>query len=694
MVTSLVSDAVVTTAGAVFVVSGRNGDIHPRTLEGFYSHDTRFLSCFRVRLSGREPAPLGSDTFEHAVSSFYARSAGTRSFPEGAISLVRDRMVGQGLHEDIGLFNHSSVPRQVRLELQFDADFADVFEIRRGPVRKRGETSVEPLPGQGLRFVYRWREFQRATHVTFADPPEIQGKTAVFEFTLEPRDTWYTCVNVLPEVDGPLEPRKCEGWALGTAFGAYRRKGVGKLLLKHRRPAAGPLEDVPRLETDHVGLIQAYAQSIPDLRALEMTHQDGHYSLAAGLPWFMALFGRDSIISALQTKILGPNLMTGTLKTLARLQARDRDDASDAEPGKIPHEVREGEQTIFELVRPQQYYGSVDSTPLFLVLFAEAYRWTGDLTLVEALLPAAEAALAWIDEHGDSDGDGFVEYQRRTPNGLFNQSWKDSHDSISFAGGELAKPPIAAAEVQGYVYAAKSQMADVYRALGREDRAARLAEEAAALKKRFDEAFWMPEAGYYAIALDSRMRQVDSIASNAGHLLWSGIVELDRAEQVRQRLLAPDMFSGWGIRTLSTEMARYDPVSYHNGSVWPHDNSIIVAGLARYGFTAEADEVICSMLDATSALPDHRLPELFAGYPRRELSFPVGYPSANAPQAWASGAIIHFVETLLRVRSDGDQLVTDGPPPAFSVSLESVPYRGTKWDVSTSAERVRSRDRR
>lgn len=493
---------------------------------------------------------------------------------------------------------------------------------------------------------------------------------------------------MLPVVDEPPEPFKCEGWALGRPFGAYRRKGVGELVLKHRRQRAEPLEDAPELETDHPGLKLAYDRAIADLRSLEMPQPDGQYALAAGLPWFMTLFGRDSVISALQTKLLGPRLMAGTLHSLARLQARDIDDAADAEPGKIPHEVREGEQTVLEFVRPQLYYGSVDSTPLFLILLAEAYRWTGDLELVRALLPAGQAALEWIDRHGDSDGDGFVEYKRRTPEGLANQCWKDSGDSMSFADGRLAEPPLAVAEVQGYVYAAKMGMAEVFRALGDADRADRLNAEAAALRKQFDEAFWMPEAGYYAIALDRDKRQVDSIASNAGHCLWSGIVLPHRAGNVAARMLAPDMFSGWGVRTLSTDMTRFDPVSYHNGTVWPHDNSIIAAGLARYGFFDEANELIFSLLDAAAAFPNYRLPELFAGYPRRELSFPVSYPSANAPQAWAAGAIVQFVELLLRARPDGDRLVAGGDTgtwnadrPPISVQLKGVPYRGESWDL-------------
>ena len=307
-------------------------------------------------------------------------------------------------------------------------------------------------------------------------------------------------------------------------------------------------------------------------------------------------------------------------------------------------------------------------------------RLAGDQALVRQMLPAAEAALRWIDVFGDLDGDGFVEFPTTSPNGLRNQCWKDSSDSISFAGGRLATGPLAVAEVQGYVYAAKMGAADLYRMLGNPVRADVLQREAEALQKQFDEAFWMPEEGCYAIALDGQKRQVDSVASNAGHCLWTGIAYPERAAQVAERMMAPDMFSGWGVRTLSSAMARYDPVSYHNGSVWPHDNSFIAAGLARYGHHEAAEMIVDGLIDAAAAFPENRLPELFAGYTRRGISFPVPYPSANAPQAWAAGAIIYSLELLLRLKPDGDSLISETPSITKPLAIHGVKFRGDRWD--------------
>ena len=395
----------------------------------------------------------------------------------------------------------------------------------------------------------------------------------------------------------------------------------------------------------------------------------------------MAIFGRDSILSAIQTKLLGPQLMVGTLNILAARQADRVDKFRESEPGKIPHEVRRGELSVLEEVPHSRYYGSVDATPLFLRLLHEAFEWTGDIDLLRRLLPAAERALAWIDRYGDVDGDGFVEYMGKSRKGLRNQCWKDSWDSIAFSEGTLAEGPIAVAEVQGYVYDAKVRLAAIYRVLEDDVTAQRLEKEAQQLKRSFNDAFWMPEEGFYALALDGRKRQVDSIASNAGHCLWSGIVDEDKARPVVDRLRAPDMSSGWGVRTLSTEMSRYNPLSYHNGSVWPHDTAIIVAGMARYGFVGEAQEVAYQLFDAIQAFPSQRPPELFAGYPRREYSGPMPYPAANAPQAWASGAVVYMLETILGLTPSGDRLLLEAQSEGASLSLHGIYYRGRRLFV-------------
>jgi glycogen debranching enzyme len=677
------SESILVTSGNVFAVSGYSGNIYPSSgggkPQGLYAHDTRFLSKMMLTIDGREINSVGASPLNHSIASFYGSSRGSRYSRAGAISIVRDRYVSYGLHDDIRLENHSTRTIQLTLEVTFDADFADVFEVRLGTIAKAGKVAVESREGQHICLIYQREQFHRETWIKFSVAPQVKGKTASFSVTLEPKGGWRTCISIVPIVEAVPEPMICLQDVVGSPFGPYKRENEIALNFVTEKDEDGPLREAPEIHTDDLGLKQTYEQAVIDLRALMIKEDNGYHILAAGIPWFVAIFGRDSIISALQTKLLGTELMVGTLHTLADLQAVDYDEFRDAEPGKMPHEVRKGELSFFEQVPHTRYYGSIDATPLFMILLWETYKWTGDKTILQRFLPNAEAALHWIKQWGDRDGDGFVEYQRRSAKGLRNQGWKDSVDSISFASGALAEGTIALAEVQGYVYEAKMKMAEIYRILEKPALGRRLELEAKALRAQFNEAFWMPAKGYYAMALDGRKRQVDSISSNPGHCLWTGIIDEDKAPEVAFRLMAPDMFSGWGIRTLSTEMSRYNPLSYHNGSVWPHDNSIIAAGMRRYGFVEEANEIIHSLLDAASSFPIHRLPELFAGYVRRERSFPVPYPTANSPQAWASGAIIYFLEALLGVTPMGDRLMLEAPRSGTDVTLKGVSYRGYKF---------------
>ena len=671
----MASDQITISRGSVFTLSSRNGDIRHHTTDGFYAYDTRFLSLFRLTIGGREAELVGVDVFDHSMTTFYTTSS------RETFSIVRDRYIADGLHEDVSIVNHSVRERSLHLEITIDADFADVFEVRQGQVHKKGEITVNTKGSRTIVLTYRRGDFKRETRITFSSKALIQRKKAVFEIDLKPKEIWKTCIEILP-VFGSNQPRmKCANEILGTPFGAYKRRdgpGLSHLKQDLHRPL---YKDLPTLQTDNLGLLNAYHQAQADLRSLQIEFRKGHHILAAGVPWFMAVFGRDSIISAIQTKLLGPELMTGTLQTLASLQADTFDQFREAEPGKIPHEVREGELSLLEEVPHSRYYGSIDATPLFLILLWETFQWTGNRELLTRMLPVAENALSWVDSYGDADGDGFLEYKAKTKQGLRNQGWKDSWDSTSFADGRIAEAPIALAEVQGYAYDARIKMAQIYRILGDEKKAQALDEQARDLKERFNKAFWMSNEGYFAIALDKRKQKVDSIASNAGQCLWTGIVDQRKAKKVVKRLMAPDMFSGWGIRTLSTEMARYNPLSYHNGSIWPHDNSLIAAGMARYGFRKEANEVAYSIIDAATAFQDNRLPELFAGYPRREFSFPVPYPAANAPQAWASGALIYLLEILLGVVPDGARLLREAQPDGILISLKGVLYRGSKWNL-------------
>ena len=678
MTFSLVSENIVTTAGSVFVVAARDGNINPSTLEGLYAQDTRFLSEFLIKVDGRSLEYLRSGTLNHSLASFYATTPDRGMERHGPLSVVRDRYVSHGMHDDLVIFNHSSEPHQLDLEITLDADFADLFEVRRGTFEKIGECGAEPLPDGQLRLTYARGRFKRETRVVFSPQPEYRGAVARFAPTIAPGTRWKLCASILPVLDREPAPMKCVEEILGPPVGEAALD-LSPILLPGADGARGPLEHTPDIDTIHTALNGAYGRAVLDLRSLVIEEEGERYILAAGLPWFMAVFGRDSVISALQTKILGPDLMFGTLETLASYQALEFDEFRESQPGKIPHEIRRGELSHFEEVPHSRYYGSVDATPLFLMLMAEAFRWTGDLGRIKGLLPAAENALNWLDEFGDADGDGFVEYSAIPGKALRNQCWKDSGDSITFADGRLAEGPIAVAEVQGYVYAAKRGVAEIYSALGQDDKAGRLRYEADKLQRRFEVAFWMPDKDFYALALDGDKRRVDSISSNPGHCLWAGMLRPDRAEAVVERLMAPDMFNGWGIRTLSSEMARYHPVSYHNGSVWPHDNSIIAAGFARYGYADRSNELLAGLFDAAAASPDNRLPELFAGYPRRAASFPVPYPAANAPQAWAAGAILYGVEILLRLKPDGDRLISDMPAVSRPLSISGVKYRGRTW---------------
>jgi glycogen debranching enzyme len=422
----------------------------------------------------------------------------------------------------------------------------------------------------------------------------------------------------------------------------------------------------------------AYEQAIRDLHSLEMISEAGHRLLAAGLPWFIALFGRDMLVTAYQTLLLGPDLSVGVLEALAAFQSTEVDDFRDAEPGKIPHEVRTGRLARLGSVPHTRYYGTVDATALWLILLNETYRWTGDLNVVRRLWPAAEAALAWINTYADPDGDGFIEYTRRSQAGLDNQGWKDSWDAIRFADGRLAKGPIALVEVQGYAYDAKLRSAELLEALGDQQRATLLRQQAAQLRHAFNAAFWLPEHGYYALALDGDKRPVDSITSNPGHALWSGIVDEQHAPALAERLLSDELFSGWGVRTMSNRMMGYSPVSYHNGSVWPHDTALIAAGLARYGFLEAARRLSMALVEASAGFERNRLPELFAGFERLPGDSPAPYPAANAPQAWSAGAVVFGLRTLLGIQPNADQLLSAPLPGAPRCRLSGLTYRGRK----------------
>lgn len=657
--------------GSTFFVSERSGDVDAKEAEGFFFADMRHLSVWQLLVDGSPIRLLTSRTPEYYSARIFGTLASARVGENPAISIRRDRIVADGVHEDLTVENHSEQQRQLRLEVRFGSDFADIFEVKeRSP--KRGKTWVEPGPDR----VTLWYErdgFRRGTGIEFSESCEVGEDRAVFDVVLEPRGRWATCIDV-----------SC---MVGTEDRRPRHHCRTPGTLRPHMPLTLEqwLEDAPRLETDHDPLRHTYRQSLTDLAALRFRPlQELRWSLpAAGLPWFMALFGRDSLITAYQALPFQARLAATTLEALAAYQAKEFDDFRDAEPGKILHELRRGKLAALGEVPQTPYYGAHDATPLFLILLDEFERWTGDAELVRRLEPAARAALAWIQGPGDPDGDGYLEYRTRSRKGMSNQGWKDSWNSICFADGRLAEPPIATCEIQGYAYDARRRVARLARELWGDDKlAARLEEEATALRDRFNRDFWSEERGHYVLALDGGKRQVDSMTSNVGHLLWSGIVDPGRAEQTVARLMAPDLHSGWGIRTMSARDRGYNPIEYHNGTVWPHDTAIVAEGMRRYGFREEASALASALIDAAAAF-DHRLPEVFAGFPRDETGMPVEYPTASRPQAWAAGAPLLALRTLLGLDVEGSRLQAEPrvPETMGRVRLRGVAVRGERNDA-------------
>ena len=639
-------DQVTVIEHGAFAVSDGRGDIVPGTYHGFFAADTRFLSRCVLRLGGRRLDRLSAGTANHRHAAFYLANPAMGRLPANSVAVVRDRRINDALTERIRVTSYVDGPLRLRLTLQLGADFADIFEVLGRTPLVRG-VSAGLIEG-GVEFAYVRGGYRRSTTVLVDRPFRWQRDRLSFDLTLRRGQPWELTV----QVEAHESARPTTG----------RQRPVRKPNAIDPERVERWAERVPRLESNDGRLVSTWHAAIRDLRALLLAEPGGSFIPAAGVPWFMAVFGRDASITALQTMIAGGDIAYGTLRELASLQGTTDHTFRDEERGKIPHEVRRGELAALERVPHARYYGSVDATPLYVHLFAEACRWNGWLApatrepmppVLRRLLPAAERALAWIDAR-TAGRDGLIWYQRRHRSGIRNQVWKDSGDSYRFADGRMAQTPIAAVEVQGYAVAAWRGMANVFRALGRDADAKRLEAAAETMVRRIDEQFWMPDAGTFAMGLDRHGKQIDAITSNPGHLLWSGAVSAERAAAVAERLMAPDMFTGWGIRTMSTEMAAYNPISYHNGSIWPHDNSLIAAGMARYGDGAGSWRIADGLLDAAMQDDARRLPELFAGFDRAATRDLVGYPVACSPQAWASGTIFLIVQTMLGLEPAAD----------------------------------------
>jgi glycogen debranching enzyme len=619
----LLEGSVSVVSPGAYAVSDSGGNFDGSTGPGLFYRDTRHLSRFVLRVDGEAPVPLEARV--RGSEAEFVLSVGA-----GSIRMVRRRVLGGGMEEEILLTNHAREEKEARVELRCAADFRDVFDVR-GYHRavERGEISEEVEDGC-LRFAYRRDEFRRGTVV------RVSGEG----------------------VEPLAEPGRLS-FVIHLGLGEERAARVSVVLedggeeVRWRRPA--PLYgEAPALETDRETLRRSWERSLEDLESLTLDVGDGLLVSAAGAPWFMAHFGRDALIIGYQTMMLGSEPAKNTLRALARYQATEWDDFRDAEPGKILHELRVGELAFFREIPHSPYYGTVDATPLFLILLNEVWRWSGDAGFIRELEGPARRALDWILNHADRTR-GYVAYATRSPAGLQNHGWRDRANSMLFRDGARAEGPIAPCEVQGYVYDAFLRTAQLAEQVWGDERlVVRLREEAGDIRERFEEDFWMEDRGYYALALDGAGRRVNSLGSSVGHLLWSGIVSAERARAVAEWLMREDLFSGWGVRTMAEGEGGYDPDSYHNGSVWPHDNALIACGLRRYGLLDEVNRISTAILEAAPHF-DYRLPEVFAGYPRSEVSEPVELPRSCSPQAWAAGTVPLLVRAMLGVEPGDEQ---------------------------------------
>jgi glycogen debranching enzyme len=614
-----------------------NGDISPQHPHGVFYQDTRVLSLWSLAISEEPLEPLGAWTPSPYQGIYVGRAVGIGGRADTPLTVERSRVLGVGIVEKITIRNYATSATTCEVLLSVEADFADLFEVKEGRIQRQWEQTRRYENG-AIHFESVWQGLRRSVLV-HSPTSTATAEGLRFSLRIPAHGEWSGQITVVPNQGKPA--------------GAPDLDESSSTLAAQERRQQSWTANVPALHISNPSVERTVVRSHQDvgaLRIVDPNHPD-RMVVAAGAPWFMALFGRDSLLASFMILPIDASLALGTLQTLAERQGTSVNVLTEEQPGRILHEVRLGVGTGLVLGGRSAYYGTADATPLFVTLLGEAARWGISDEDFAALLPHADRALDWIRDFGDRDGDGFVEYERLNDHGLINQGWKDSWDGINFADGRIAEAPIALCEVQGYVYSAYIARASIALDVGDAALAADLLNRAELLKKKFNEVFWLPDRGYYAIALDRDKRPVDACASNMGHCLWSGIVDQDKAQLVVDRLMSPQMFSGWGVRTLATDMGAYNPVSYHNGSVWPHDNALIVAGLMRYGFVNEAQTLASALMDAAE-YTDNRLPELFCGFSRSEYPRPLPYPTACSPQAWASATPVMLLRSLLRYDAD------------------------------------------
>ncbi len=659
---------VVINDGASFLVTNLDGSIDEKLAQGFFVNDTRLISYYEISINHTPLSLLASSTLSHhsALYEFTNRSLKTVNgdIPAGRIMLEVRRDVVDGLHEDIDITNHFTETVEFQLMLSARSDFADIFQVKAQNLLTRGQQETTWNDGV-LKTDYCNGEFYRgiaiAPKCTISTTRYANGYI-FFDVRLEPGEEWHTCVDFKVLIDREHVLTPAHTCHLPHTTAASRERDSF-------------LEGTTRIKTSHPDLEQFWEQGLIDLGALriEVNSQGERFWMpAAGIPWFVAVFGRDTLISSLQTMAVYPQFAHGAVLKLAELQATEIDDWRDAQPGKILHEIRSGELAFHKEVPHTPYYGSIDATMLWIITLSESYQWTANLDLLKRCQSSLDQALSWIDRYGDFDGDGYVEYLGRSSNGLENQGWKDSGDSMVYPDGTKVKPAIALCEVQGYVYDAWCRAADLYEILDEPNRAAQLRQKAADLYERFNRDFWIESESFYGLGLDSQKTLIESITSNAGHLLWSGLVPPERAEPFVRRLFQPDLWCGWGIRTLSAKNPAYNPISYHLGSVWPHDCSIIAAGFKRYGYDDRVNQVADGIFSAARYFEAGRIPELFAGIKRRPDGFPIPYPDACIPQAWAAGSIFFLIHSILGLSANAaqEQLFVKPHLPSWLPELE------------------------
>ncbi|MDZ5471216.1 amylo-alpha-1,6-glucosidase [Bacillus sp. 31A1R] len=631
----------------LFLLTDTKGNIplnHPYGL-GLYSKDTRFLSKFDIRINGEEPILLSSDASENYMAQIlltnpHMEKDGELILWRESVEIDRTRFISNDvLYETIKVKNYFPKPISFNVSVHMDVDFADMFIVRGFQSGKIGERTGQQVTDQSLTFNYLGADdIERSTTIKWdrtAKNVSEEGNVT-FDFSLTHLEEQSVTLMIEPKT------------------GNERKKEIQNLEAAKQDLMESYKEwesKITSVETDYAPLQRLVDRGIGDLRVLLTDLGYGQFPVA-GLPWFGVPFGRDSLIAALQMLAFNPSVAKGTLLTMASKQGKNVDPWRDEQPGKIMHEIRFGELATTGQIPFTPYYGTIDATPLFLILLTEYVKWTGDKEIVLHLKENIDQALSWIDQYGDRDGDLFVEYHQESSKGIANQGWKDSGDSMVHRNGDYAKTPIALSEVQGYVYQAKMGIADIFSSLNISDeRANQLRQEAQALKERFDNEFWMDDVQYYATALDEHKKQVGTITSNAGHVLFSEMLDEDKVDAVTNMLISPKMFSGFGIRTMGSEEAGYNPMSYHNGSIWPHDNSMILLGMSKTGRQKEANIVINGLIKSGAHFEYDRLPELFCGY-EESIGKAVKYPVACSPQAWAAGTPLVFIQTLLGLFPD------------------------------------------